>query len=73
MILRFESIRSQPEHIAINTELHIYTRNREEVLKGLVISVTCNHFEHIIKELDFNGYDYSDDLHTVPEPEETPF
>lgn len=73
MILRFKSISSQPEHLGINTELRTYTRNREEVCKGFVISVACNHFEHILRELDFNSFDYSDDLHTAPQPEPVPF
>lgn len=76
MILRFMSASSSPKYLAINTEAKTYTTKPEEVKSGTVITVACNHFDHIMREVDFNCYGYTDDL-TAPasdeDEEELPF
>ena len=65
MILRFQSISSDPEYIAINTALQVWTDCRDIVKQGAVISVAVNHLEHIKKEIDFNCFNYSRGLVAV--------
>ena len=65
MILRFQSISSEPEYIAINTALQVWTDCREIVKQGAVISVAVNHLEHIKKEIAFNCFNYSRGLVAV--------
>lgn len=73
MILRFKSASSEPEYIGINTRLQTYTYNPEVVKAGTVMTLFCNDFEHLRREIDFNGYSYMNDLHTVPTFEPVPF
>lgn len=65
MILRFQSISSEPEYIAINTALQVWTDCKEIVKQGAVISVAVNHLEHIKKEIAFNCFNYSRGLVAV--------
>lgn len=65
MILRFQSISSEPEYIAINTALKVWTDCKEIVKQGAVISVAVNHLEHIKKEIAFNCFNYSRGLVAV--------
>lgn len=64
MILRFKSASSEPEYLAINTEEKTYTTDAKQVNDGnhTVITVACNHFEHLMREIDFNCYDYTENL-----------
>lgn len=73
MILRFSSASSSPKYVAINTRLNTYTTKPEEVKKGYVMQVACNYFDHIMGEIDFNAFDYVDDLSKPAEVETTPF
>lgn len=65
MILRFQSISSEPEYIAISTALQVWTDCKEIVKQGTVISVAVNHLEHIKKEIAFNCFNYSRGLVAV--------
>ena len=65
MVLRFQSISSEPEYIAINTALQVWTDCKEIVKQGTVISVAVNHLDHIKKEIDFNCFNYSRGLIAV--------
>jgi hypothetical protein len=71
MILRFKSISSEPEYIAINTNLKVWTDCKDIVKQGAVISVAVNHLEHIKKEINFNCFNYSRGFVAV-DPEEIP-
>ena len=64
MILRFRSASSEPEYLAINTEHKTYTTDAKQVNDGIhtVITVACNHFDHLMREVDFNCYDYTENL-----------
>lgn len=75
MILRFKSASSQPEYLAINTEEKTYTTDAKQVNDGnhTVITVACNHFEHLMREVDFNCYDYTENLTTPADSEQLPF
>lgn len=73
MILRFKSASNKPQYIAVNTALQTYTTKPEEVKKGVVITLFCNDFEHVVKEINFNGYDYTDDLQKPVDAEPLPF
>ena len=65
MILRFKSASSSQKYIAFNSTLKTYTTNPAEVKRGQVLTLACNHFDHVAREISFNGYDYTDDL-TAP-------
>ena len=73
MILRFKSASSEPEYIGINTRLQTFTYNPEAVKAGTVMTLFCNDFEHVRRELEFCGYSYMNDLHTAPVIAEVPF
>ena len=60
------------EYIAFNSTLKTYTTNPAEVKRGQVLTLACNHFEHVAREIFFNGYDYTDDLTAPAEGEEVP-
>lgn len=64
MILRFKSASSQPEYLAINTDSKTYITDAKQVNDGMhtVITVACNHFDHLMREIDFNCYDYTEKL-----------
>ena len=72
MILRFKEASSEPRYIAFNSVLKTYTTNPEEVKKGFVMQIAVNYFDHIAAEVDFNGYDYADDLSKPVEMEDCP-
>lgn len=72
MILRFKSASSSPKYIAFNSTLKTYTTNPAEVKRGQVLTLACNHFDHVAREISFNGYDYTDDLTAPAEGEEVP-
>ena len=72
MILRFKENSSAPRYIAFNSVLKTYTTNPQEVKKGDIITVAANHFDKIAAEIDFNGYDYTDNLQEPVEHEEIP-
>ena len=71
MILRFKSASSSPEYLGINTEAKTYATKPKVVNDGIhtVITVACNHFHHLMREIDFNSYGYTDDL-TAPASDE---
>lgn len=75
MILRFKSASSEPEYLAINTEEKTYTTDAKQVNDGnhTVITVACNHFEHLMREIDFNCYDYTENLTAPADHESLPF
>lgn len=78
MILRFMSASSSPEYLGINTEAKTYTTKPEAVKDGFVITVSCEGFNKLMREVDFNCYDYNDDLlgesnNEIPEEELLPF
>lgn len=75
MILRFKSASSKPEYLAINTENKSYTTDEKQVNDGehTVITVACNHFEHLMQEVDFNCYDYTENLFEYECNEPLPF
>lgn len=75
MILRFRSASSEPEYLAINTEHKTYTTDAEQVNDGVhtVITVACNHFTHLMREVDFNCYDYTENLTEPVTSEPLPF
>lgn len=74
MILRFRSNSTTPEYLAFNTVLEIYTTDPETVKQGRVITVACNYFDQIKKEIDFNDWNYQKDLYTPAEVvEDLPF
>lgn len=72
MILRFKESSSNPRYIAFNSVLKVYTTNPAEVKRGQVLTLACNHFSHVVQEIEFNGYDYTDDLTAPPGVEEIP-
>lgn len=72
MILRFKEASSNPRYIAFNSALQVYTTNPAEVNRGQVLTLAVNHFEHVAREIDFNGYSYTDDLTAPAEVEEIP-
>ena len=66
MILRFQSITfpvKKAACVAFNTETRTYTTNREIVHAFPPLSLPANDFDRLMQELDFNCYDYSDDLY----------
>lgn len=75
MILRFKSASNEPEYLAINTESKTYTTDAAKVNDGehTVMTLACNHFEYLMREVDFNCYDYSENLTAPEDYEPLPF
>ena len=75
MILRFKSSSSEPEYLAINTEQKTYTTDVRQVDDGMhtVMALACNHFNHLKGEVNFNCYDYTENLTAHADYEPLPF
>lgn len=73
MILRFQSVGSKPEFLAFNTALQTYTTDGECVRQGEVMMIPSECLHQIRREIDFNGWDYAENLHMPVVIEDQPF
>lgn len=75
MILRFKSASSEPEYLAINTKEKTYTTDEKQINDGMhtVMTLACNHFNHLKGEVNFNCYDYTENLTAHADYEPLPF
>ena len=64
MILRFKTTETKPRYIAINTNKKTYTSSYDNVKneREEYIEISADSFYRLYEEIDFNGYDFVNDI-----------
>ena len=69
MVIRFKTDEETPRYLAFCSERKTWTTNKPKDQYSVffhAVTVSVEDYIHIMREIDFNGYDYSEDLTRIP-------